>query len=238
MRQARQPRRRGGFLFIARQLAYMIAGPGPTAGRTFETIQFNDKYPTTDPITGQPIEPVPFIDETLGFSVPAGQPLPTLNLSRVFVLTGPNTASASEAVMNGLRGIGFQVIQIGSTTRGKPYGGYAQENCGTTYSTIQLRGVNDAGYGDYTDGFIPSAVDDGQANVLGCQVGDDYSQQLGNPAEDRLEVALAYQAGQGCISPLAFTSGDAEGKPARTFQGKDGEVYRSFFDSNRILGRP
>lgn len=228
---------RGGFLDIASQVAYMIAG-GATAGRTFETTQFNDKYPATDPITGQPIEPVPFYDETLGFSVPAGQPLPTLNLSRVFVLTGSNTASASEAIMNGLRGIGFEVIQIGSTTRGKPYGGYAQENCGTTYSTIQFRGVNEANFGDYTDGFTPSAVDDGEANILGCQVADDLTQQLGNPAENRLEVALAYQAGEGCIAPVGAAPGDGAAKASINLNTSDGEIYRSFFDSNRILGRP
>jgi hypothetical protein len=224
----------GGFLSIASQLAYMIAGPVPTAGRTFEKLQFNDKHPTTDPITGQPLEPVPFYDQTLGFSVSAGQPLPRLNLLRVFVITGPGTASASEAVINGLRGVGVEVIQIGSTTRGKPYGFYAQENCGTTYFTIQFRGVNDANFGDYTDGFSPAAVDDGEAQVLGCQVSDDYSEQLGNPAENRLEVALAFQAGQGCIDPL----GDAAAEFATELRAADGFVWRSFFDSNRIMGRP
>ena len=59
----------GGFLDIAGQLAYMIAGPALTAGRTFETIQFNDKYPTTNPVTGQAITGTPFHDRTLGFSV-------------------------------------------------------------------------------------------------------------------------------------------------------------------------
>ncbi len=229
---------RGGFLAIASQMAYMIAGPAQTAGRTFESIQFNDKYPTTDPITGQPIEPLPFIDETVGFSVPAGQPLPTLNLPRVFVLTGSNTASASESIINGLRGIGVEVIQIGSTTRGKPYGWYAQENCGTTYSTIQFRGVNEANYGDYTDGFTPSAVDDGEANIRGCQVADDLFQQLGNPAEDRLEVALAYQAGQGCITPTGVAPGGVAAKPILDPNANEGVIQRSFFDSNRILGLP
>ena len=140
--------------------------------------------------------------------------------------------------MNGLRGIGVELIQIGATTRGKPYGWYAQENCGTTYSTIQFRGVNDANYGDYTDGFTPSAVDDGEANVLGCQVADDLSQQLGNPAENRLEVALAYQAGQGCITPAGVASGDVAGKARIELNTTDGYIHRSFFDSNRILGRP
>ena len=228
----------GGFGDIASQLAYMIAGPGPTAGRTFDLLQFNDKHPVTD-IFGRPITPMPFHDQSTGFFVlPAGQPFPTLNLSRVFVLTGPGTCSASEAVMNGLRGVGVEVIQIGSTTCGKPYGFYAQENCGNTYFTIQFRGVNELNYGDYTDGFVPSAVDDGEANVLGCQVGDDFSQQLGNPAENRLEVALAYQAGQGCVAPVLAAPGDALGKPTLSLQNRDGYVYRSFFDSNRIMRPP
>ena len=229
----------GGFLDIASQLAYMIAGPAQTGGRIFETLQFNDKYPVTNPVTGQPIEPTPFHDETTGFFVlPVGQPFPTLNLSRVFVLTGPGTCSASEAIINGLRGAGIEVIQIGSTTCGKPYGFYAQENCGRTYFTIQFRGVNDANFGDYTDGFTPSAIDDGEAQVRGCQVADDFLEQLGNPAENRLEVALAYQAGQGCVAPIGAAPGDAVGKPALSLQGKDGIVHRSYFDSNRILGRP
>ena len=61
------------------------------------------------------------------------QPLPTLDLSRVYVLTSAGTCSASEAIINGLRGVGVQVIQIGGTTCGKPYGFYPPDNCGTTY---------------------------------------------------------------------------------------------------------
>ena len=37
----------GGYLFMASQLAYMIAGSGPTAGQTFELQQFNDKHHST-----------------------------------------------------------------------------------------------------------------------------------------------------------------------------------------------
>ncbi|HUD96985.1 MAG TPA: S41 family peptidase, partial [Woeseiaceae bacterium] len=139
----------GGFLAIASQLAYMIAGDAATAGRVFEEIEFNDQHPSTDPVTGQPLEPMPFFDTTVGIStLPAGQPLPSLDLQRVFLLTGPNTCSASESIMNSLRGVDVEVIQIGSTTCGKPYGFYPTDNCGTTYFTIQFRGVNDKGFGD------------------------------------------------------------------------------------------
>src|SRR5262245_33337114 len=146
----------GGFLDIASELAYMIAGAGPTAGRTFEQIVFNGKHPSTDPVTGEALTPTPFLTTTQGFSVTRGQALPTLNLSRVFVLTGPDTCSASESVINGLRGVDVEVIQIGSTTCGKPYGFYPTDNCGTTYFSIQFRGVNAKQFGDYTDGFSPA----------------------------------------------------------------------------------
>lgn len=226
----------GGYLAIASQLAYMIAGSASTAGKAFETIQFNNKHPITDPVTRSPLTPTPFHSQTLGFSVTVGQALPTLNLSRVFVLTGAGTCSASESIINGLRGAGIEVIQIGSTTCGKPYGFYPADNCGTTYFTIQFRGVNALGFGDYADGFSPAAVGNNQANITGCTVADDYTRQLGDPAENRLEVALAYQAGRGCISPVATTTPGLLAKPDYD-DALDGVVQRSLFDSNRILNR-
>ncbi|MGI9220136.1 MAG: S41 family peptidase [Woeseiaceae bacterium] len=229
----------GGFSAIAGQLAYMIAGPAQTAGKTFDLVQFNDKHPATNPITGQSLAPEPFHDVTLGFSLAAGTPLPTLDLTRVFVLTGPGTCSASELIMNGLRGADVQVVQIGSTTCGKPYGFYEQPNCGISYFPIQLRGVNDKNFGDYSDGFVPSAADDGMANVLGCPVADDFSKSLGDAGEDRLEVALAYQAGMGCIAPVAVGSQNGlQSETALPLRGRDGVVHRSLFDSNAIRNRP
>jgi C-terminal processing protease CtpA/Prc len=229
----------GGFLATASQLAYMIAGDMPTAGQTFELTQFNDKHPATDPVTGQPISPLPFFDATLGPPFNgnggvAGQPLPTLDLPRVYVITGPGTCSASEAIMNSLRGVDVEVIQIGSTTCGKPYGFYPTDNCGTTYFTVQFRGVNEKNFGDYTDGFQPSAVDNGMANVLGCSVPDDFSRQLGDIAENRLEVALAHRAGQGCITPAAVAPG-LLGKPGQHLEAIVGIVPKSPWHTNRII---
>jgi carboxyl-terminal processing protease len=193
----------GGYLDIASEFAYMVAGPGPTAGQTFYNQQFSAKYPSTNPVTDEPLTPTAFHTQTLGLSVTAGEPLPTLNLSRVFVLTGPSTCSASEAVMNGLRGVNVQVIQIGTTTCGKPYGFYAQDNCGTTYFSIEFRGVNAQGFGNYPDGFSPSNSV-GAANtapIPGCQVADDFSHALGDPNEARLSAALNYSTTASCPTP-------------------------------------
>jgi C-terminal processing protease CtpA/Prc len=229
----------GGFLDIASELAYMIAGD-QTVGRDFETLQFNDKHPVTDPFTGAALTPTPFHDTTQGFdALPAGDPLPTLNLPRVFVLTGPGTCSASEAIMNGLRGVDVDVIQIGSTTCGKPYGFYPVDNCGTTYFTVQFRGVNEKNFGDYTDGFSPAntAVNAGTV-VPGCSVADDFTNPLGVATEGRLAAALAYRDAPAC--PAASGLGPTPGlsKTSGALRLTDGVVYRSPFDSNRIIRQP
>ena len=146
----------GGFLDIANELAYMIAGDA-SVGRVFDELEFNDKHSTVNPVTGGLIIPTLFRSTASGFSAVAGTILPALGLPRVFVLTGGGTCSASEAIINGLKGIDLEVIQIGSKTCGKPYGFYAMDNCGTSYFTIQIRSVNAKGFGDYSDGFSPSS---------------------------------------------------------------------------------
>ncbi len=230
----------GGFLAIASQLAYMIAGAGPTAGRTFEQLQFNAKHLVTNPVTGQPLAPTPFYDVTLGFgSLPQNQPLPTLNLSRsrVIVITGPGTCSASEAIMNGLQGVDFEVIQIGSTTCGKPYGFFPADNCGTTYFTIQFRGVNQKNFGDYTDGFSPGNTQANAGTVVpGCSVADDFTATLGNPAEGRFAAALAYLDGQPCPAPSGFAQPGVSKRRA-PLSATDGIVPKSPWHTNRIMER-
>ena len=175
------------------------------------------------------------------------QPLPTLNLPRVFVLTGSMTCSASESIINGLRGVNVQVIQIGSTTCGKPYGFYPQDNCGTTYFTIQFQGVNDAGFGNYGDGFTAqNTVATGAERLPGCSVRDDFSRALGDPLEQRLAAALAYrQAPQpsSCPAPSGVSSPGAPdftkpfGAPTGTPTGEptDGTVAKPLWLMNRIL---
>jgi len=227
----------GGYLAIASEFAYMIAGAAATAGQTFEEIQFNDKHPVTNPITGRALAPTPFYSQTLGapFNAIPGQALPTLDLPRVYVITGGGTCSASEAIMNGLRGIDVEVIQIGSTTCGKPYGFYAEDNCGTTYFTIQFRGVNAKNFGDYTDGFSPANTPAGEAGttIPGCSVADDFTEQLGSVQEDRLAMALAYRDGQSCTAPSGLASGAVQF--AQPLRNANIVVPKSPWLTNRIL---
>ena len=222
----------GGYLDIASEVAYMIAGPGPTNGKGFEKTVFNDKYPTTDPIAGGSLVAMPFHTTAQGFSTPNGQPLPTLNLPRVFVLTSPNTCSASEAIINGLRGVGVTVIQVGTTTCGKPYGFYPQDNCGTTYFTIEFQGINAQGFGDYPDGFSPTNTASSPGVKLpGCSVGDDFGHALGDPAEARLAAALGYRNDQSCPAAAASTSNP---DLVRGASNTDGLAPKSPWRENRI----
>jgi carboxyl-terminal processing protease len=228
----------GGYLDIASALAYMIGG-GMTVGQTFERLTFNDKHPNTNPVTGQPLTPTPFHTTTQGFSGPGGAALPTLNLPRVYVLTGRNTCSASEAIINGLRGVDVEVYQIGSTTCGKPFGFYAQDNCGTTYFSIQFQGDNAKGFGAYSDGFSPINTSGAAGERLpGCSVADDFDNALGDPAETRLAAALAFREANNNPTACPAATGFAPGvltKVAQPLNIVDGVMLKSPARENRLL---
>jgi hypothetical protein len=136
--------------------------------------------------------------------------------------------------MNSLRGVNVNVIQIGSTTCGKPYGFYPTDNCGTTYFTIQFRGVNAMNFGDYTDGFSPANTQMAVGTVVpGCSVGDDFTAQLGDITEGRLAAALMYRATQSCPAASGFARPELS-KLGAPLSATDGIIPRSVWDSNRI----
>ncbi|SIQ35557.1 S41 family peptidase [Pseudacidovorax sp. RU35E] len=184
----------GGLLGIAAELGSMIAPTNSTTGQTFERLVYNRKNPFG---TSASASRVPFYS-TAQYGSRAGSPLPRLNLPRVLVLAGGDTCSASESVVNGLRGIGVNVALVGGTTCGKPYGFYPQDNCGTTYFSIQFQGVNAKGEGDYADGLAPT-----------CSVADDFSHALGDPAEARLAAALSLRQNGVCPTPVTAFAASA-----------------------------
>ncbi|WP_219215799.1 S41 family peptidase [Variovorax boronicumulans] len=212
----------GGLLGIASEVASMIATPQASQGAVFEKLQFNRKNPFGLSPAGSSVL---FPSTTRGYSVTAGQPLPRLGLSRVSVLAGPDTCSASESVVNGLRGIGVTVDLIGAATCGKPYGFYPQDNCGTTYFAIQFQGVNAKGFGDYGDGMAPT-----------CTVSDDFEHALGDPAEGRFAAALSYRASGACPVP-AQASAARRSAVAAPLPETTGTPYldRNVLRSNRIV---
>ena len=190
----------GGLLFLSAQLGYMIAGV-QSEGRIFYSQEFNSRDPGRNPLSGERVSPITFQSETLGFTddVTPGQDLPTLNLNRVFVLTTDRSCSASEAVMNGLIGIGVEPIQIGTRTCGKATGQIPTENCGLTFVPLHFRGVNANGFGDYDGGFAPGQVTgDFGPLITGCEVNDDFSRALGDTEEAQLATAINFAQTGNC----------------------------------------
>ncbi len=198
----------GGFIYIASQVGYMIAGATRTTGRTFEKLRYNDKR-TAD--NNDPDNTIPFYPSASGFpgsGTTANAVLPQLNLSRVFILATAGSCSASESIINGLRGIDVEVILIGRTTCGKPFGFTAKDNCGISYFPIEFQGTNNKGFGDFADGFAAT-----------CAVADDLSKPLGDPTEAMLAAALTYRSTGACPPASAVQrqglSASSEGKLVR-----------------------
>lgn len=204
---------RGGILLISNMLATMIANPSATTGRTYERYVYNDTRTFDNDPTNQTdilFRPTRFFLST--YNVTPTTNLPNLNLDRVFVLTSGGTCSASESIINGLLGVDIEVIQIGTTTCGKPYGFRNIYNCGAAYQAVEFIGVNAKGFGDYQHGFAPRIGSDGMGlhedTVIlpGCWVnGTRPRNDLGNETEPLLAAALAYRSSDG-TSCTASTS--------------------------------
>lgn len=235
----------GGLLAVASQLAYAVAGDAATTGRVFEGLQFNDAAGNLNPIDGSVNEPLPFFNTGVGFSVADGAPLQSLDLPRVFILSTDATCSASESIVNGLRGIGVEVILIGGTTCGKPFGFFPESNCGETYFTIQFRGVNDAGFGDYADGFAPADSGDAFAvSTPGCAVADDLDSALGDETERLLATALSYRENGVCpsppisVAPGSGLSGITTSSIDADASQRDAHPFAGVMETNRDMRMP
>jgi carboxyl-terminal processing protease len=179
----------GGAIYIASQVGYMIAGRNRTNNKTFERFQFSDKRAAD---TNNPDNNFPFFGTASGLGgtgTTKDATLPSLDLNRVYVLVSPGTCSASESIVNGLRGVDVEVVLVGGTTCGKPYGFTPKDNCGMSYFPIEFQGVNAKNSGDFADGFAPTAT---------CAVGDDLSKPLGDRSEGMLAAALNHRASGSC----------------------------------------
>ena len=223
----------GGLLAIAAQLGFQVAGDARTSGKIYERLRFNADAGGVNPVTGETDNTIPFYSTGLGFTLANGTPLDTLALDRVFILSTGNTCSASESIINSLRGIDLDVVMIGDTTCGKPFGFYPTDNCGETWFTIQFQGVNDKGFGDYADGFIP---DDSSApfgvRLPGCQVGDDFDNELGDQNEAMLAAALQFAEDGTCPSqPVSLArASDPSGSPTGTKAPLKEIIPKAFLD--------
>lgn len=180
----------GGYVHTGATVASHVGG-SRTSGQTYASLLYSDRR------------------AALNQSVPFSAPPNALGMRRVYVLSGPRTCSASEQVINGLRGAGVDVVQIGDVTCGKPVGFNPQDGgCGLTFSAVTFESVNARNEGRYFDGLAPQ-----------CPVADDLDHPLGSTSEAMLSAALAHADSGTCLAsarrtqPLSALRGD--GTPRR-----------------------
>ena len=173
----------GGSVTVARALASLIGGAA-LDGNIFASIRYNALNAASD---------FDYAFASTRASLPA---LPLEGLTQVFFITSPNTASASELVINSL--FPFKnVITIGATTFGKPFGFQPRGTCDTVYSAVNFETFNAAGAGRFTSG-LPAT----------CTVADDLSKALGDPAERRTAAVLGYIQSKTCPAVAANAPDD------------------------------
>lgn len=173
----------GGRLSTANHLASLMGG-NRSNGDEFAKLIYNNQHPE--------------LNFTFHFSSPANQ----LSLQRVYILSSSATCSASEAVINGLRGAGLnndpatpvEIIQIGSTTCGKPVGSNPQSFCNNVMPAITFELLNAQNQGRYFDGLAPQCEDD-----------DDLQNDLGDSNESLLASALHHIEQGSCPTPDSAT---------------------------------
>lgn len=149
----------GGLVSTGGTLASYISGSRGT-GLTYASLLYNDRKSANN--------------ANFRFSNPSA----ALSLPRVIVLMGRRTCSASEQVINGLRGAGVQVVAIGETTCGKPVGFLPKAYCGQTYSAVNFESVNQRNEGRYFSGFAPT-----------CAVTEDFTVPQGSAADPLMVAA-------------------------------------------------
>jgi carboxyl-terminal processing protease len=200
----------GGLVSVGNTVAGHAAGDAGS-GRTYTTLLYNDKRAGANNTTYNFFRPL------------VGS---TVNVSRVYVLMGERTCSASEQLINGLLGIGVEVVAIGDASCGKPVGFLPTAQCGTTYSVVNFESVNARNEGRYFDGLAPS-----------CSVSEDFSLPLGDRSEPLLAAALVHVDTGACPRAAPVPSGTARAlsaqRRARGFvddSGQGGSAGRGMVD--------
>ena len=165
----------GGSVQTAIYLASMIYGTSST--KIFMKSQYNTGlqayYVSQD---GAASLNDSFTDKILKTAATAETPINTLNLTKLYVITSDNTASASELLINGLKPY-VQVVNVGINTAGKYVGsftikdwdanGVVNPNDSWAMQPIVVKMSNSAGVSDFVDGLVPDIVmEEDIANLL------------------------------------------------------------------------
>jgi carboxyl-terminal processing protease len=185
----------GGLVSVGGTVASYASGNRAT-GQVYTRLLYNDKQQAKN--------------EDFRFTNPNNW----AGFARAYVLMGERTCSASEQVINGLRGVGINVIGVGGMTCGKPVGFSPNDDgWGTTYSVVNFEGVNALNQGRYFDGLAPTP---------GCAVAEDFSTAIG-ALDDPLLTTAAFHMDNGAC-PVAGTREQPQARSATRarYTGADG----------------
>lgn len=144
----------GGHVTSANLIASCVAGSS-CKDKVFAQYRYNEERMKR--LSSKPEEKFSYDKyANLGTSLSAGD----LSLKRLYCLVGNGTASASELVINSLRGIDIEVTLIGETTTGKNVGmeSVDMEINDNIYrvAPITFQSYNAKGFGKYENGFDPN----------------------------------------------------------------------------------
>ncbi|WP_396270919.1 S41 family peptidase [Ideonella sp.] len=186
----------GGLVDTAKKIASYTSAQR-TSGAVFASLLYNDRHQSSN--------------QDFRFESPAN----ALALTRVYVLTGSRTCSASEQLISALSPF-VSVVTIGDTTCGKPVGFLPQaDGCGTTYSTVNFESVNARNEGRYFNGFAAT-----------CPVAEDFSKPLGSVSEPLLVAAANHADGLGCpVTNDRAQPQSASSKLLKSWQGEPGDRF-------------
>lgn len=164
----------GGEILSSTVLATLIAGP-EHKGETLAKLTFNK----TRTEAGEKAEYKIGIKETIEYPdgyLPIEEALDhSLGLDRVFVIATKTTASASEIIINGLRGLDIEVNLVGTRTSGKNVGmeGFSKRfrNYDFLLYPVSFYIENAKGFRDYPEGFEPDYLLDDSSYYPGGDFG-------------------------------------------------------------------
>jgi hypothetical protein len=165
---------------VAQHLGGLIGGP-PLVGRVFVQFVHNDKNTSRN--------------SALRFESLA----PALGVPRLVVIATRASASASEAMVNGLRPY-MDVKVVGDTTYGKPVGQYGFDFCDKVLYPVSFLVTNARGEADYFGG-IPAD----------CAAADDLDHPLASASEASLAEAV-YVLRNGRCSATAAAQADVQAR--------------------------
>lgn len=148
---------------------------------------------------------------------------------KVYILTGTNTASASELVINGLRPY-MEVELIGDRTVGKNVGSVAIEDTDNALNNygllpITFRVYNSDGESDYSGGFFPDVAAEDFVSPMN---------PLGDVTENLLAVAISKITGA-APQPGRISSGGIERQEIMSSLDKKLRANRLILDGKDIV---